>query len=292
MDRRTKNRARAMVAATIALVFTGLLILAVSKVSTSHEEQLLELAAANRVHTLPVVVATQTLYAGFEIRPDDLQVIDVPAELVPVDSASTPHLVVGRVPAERILEGDPIREARLADFSASRGLAALVPDGLRAISLNLAHARAGAGFLLPGDRVDVQVTARIDKDRETQVLLENVAVLAVDGAMTEESRRAGEREAIGAQSPAVTLLVTPREALALTHAHREGDVQLALRSRIDLDSVPTTAVNMRALLGRENQPVSRAHTPPRERPVKGEIFEIIVGSERRQILVGPDGTTL
>lgn len=291
MDRRTRNRRRALIAGTSALACTALLLVGLNQLFDHQEKQLAELARQVDPVTVPVVVAARTLHPGFEITEEDVRLVDMPPHLAPADGEGSLHMLVGRIPAERILEGDPVREARLADFTAARGLAALIPEGLRAISLNLANASAGSGFLLPGDRVDVQVTATIDGERKTEFLLDNVAVLAVDGSMTEESRKAGETHAVGRQAPAVTLLVTPEEALALTHGYREGALQLALRSRIDLEAVHARGVSIRDLLGRDPKPVARTRTPPPPGPEYG-IFTIIRGPHSEEVLVDADGKTL
>lgn len=259
-----------------ALLFLG----GVYKIFSQQDRALEQAVRAAQTHTVPVVVATETLYAGFEIRLSDLTVVQMPPELAPGDATGSPTQLVGRVPAERILAHDPIREGRLADFGASRGLSALIPDGYRALSLPLVNAPAGAGFLLPGDRVDMQVTADLDGVAETFLLLENVMVLAVDGSMTEEARKKGKRQAVGTRQPAITLLLTPEDAAAATHAHQEGEVSLAMRSPVDLGTVAVDGVTLRGMLGRATLAEGRVLKPRiEERPRLGEV-EIILGPNR------------
>lgn len=252
-------RRRAVLGLVGVLTCGVLLMVSVSSLLDHQNAEMDQMRRAAVIHTVPVVVASGTLYPGFEILESDLHVIDMPPEVAPADASTSIAQVVGRVPAERILPDDPIREGRLASFGEGRGLAALIPTGFRALSLALTDASAGAGFLLPGDRVDVQVTALIEGTMESFVLLENVIVLAVDGSMTEESRKTGEREAIGGPAPAITVLLTPGDAVKATHAQREGKVALALRSRIDNASVATGSVDLSFLAGR----VDLAPTPRR-----------------------------
>ncbi|MCO4744321.1 MAG: Flp pilus assembly protein CpaB [Proteobacteria bacterium] len=279
MGRADVYRQRAVLGFGGVLACAALLLFGLTEVFNEQDARMARARAEAVVHTVPVVVASTTLYPGFEIRAEDLEIVQMDPEVAPADVSGTVGQLVGRIPAERMLPRDPVREARLASFGESRGLAALIPNGLRALSLDLRNAPAGAGFLLPGDRVDVHVTASADAGLESFVLLENVAVLAVDGSMTEETRQSGEKQSIGKQSPAITLLLTPEEAVKATHAHREGVVALALRSRIDLDQVATTAVNMRDLLGRNEVIEPRRFVPNHAEPNQGREMFIIRGPD-------------
>jgi pilus assembly protein CpaB len=92
-----------------------------------------------------------------------------------------------------------------------------------------------AGFLLPGNRVDVLATRDIDRKRvQTRTLLQNVKVLAVDQtAAPEKDKPVVVR--------AVTLEVDPKQAELLVQATEEGTVQMALRNPDEAAPVQTAA---------------------------------------------------
>jgi pilus assembly protein CpaB len=161
-----------------------------------------------------------------------------------------PEQAVGRVPRERILSQEFIREERLADPEAGVGLNAIIPRGMRAISINISDGSAVSGFLNPGNYVDVLVTIEGDDNREaeTNTLLQAVTVLAVNnrlGNTTSES--SGDRS-----RASVTVAVTPDLAEKLTHAVAQGTVTMTLRNDIDVTHVETHGAFASSLLGGVN----------------------------------------
>jgi pilus assembly protein CpaB len=197
-----------------------------------------------------VVVATRELLPGFAIREEDLGSRSVLATEVPAGTSQSAQDLIGRVPIERILPEEWVREERLALPDAGRGLAAIVPRGWRAQAVAIDQAPGGAGFVFPGDRIDIYATALLEGEKKTFVLLEDVFVLTVNGAMSRRdagTAPSGERRR---QGPAVTVLVKPDQALQLTHAARLADLQFALRSRSDrTQGESLTMVDVRTLLG-------------------------------------------
>jgi pilus assembly protein CpaB len=149
------------------------------------------------------------------------------------------------VPRERILALEFIREERLADPEAGIGLNAIIPRGMRALSINISDGSAVSGFLNPGNYVDVLVTIEGDETREaeTRTLLQAVTVLAVN------SRLGNSAEALERARPSVTLAVTPDLAEKLAHAVAQGAVTLTLRNDIDVTHVETHGALVSNLLG-------------------------------------------
>ena len=109
------------------------------------------------IDTVTVVAASRTLYQGVHISTEDLFVVNVPPDYLPVvtdaeslestkaEVFSSRERVVGQVPRERILKNEFIRPERLADGAAGIGLNAVIPRGMRAVSLELRGAAAIAG---------------------------------------------------------------------------------------------------------------------------------------------------
>jgi len=194
--------------------------------------------------TTSVMVAKQDIWQGKTITGDDLEMKELPKDYVLESVLQNKEQAVGRVPRERILANEFIREERLADPEAGVGLNAIIPRGMRALSINISDGSAVSGFLNPGNYVDVLVTIGGDaaREAETTTLLQAVTVLAVNN-------RLGNSETGERARPSVTLAVTPDLAEKLTHAVAQGTVTLTLRNDIDVTHVETHGAMATTLLG-------------------------------------------
>jgi Flp pilus assembly protein CpaB len=211
---------------------------------------------AAEVKAVTVVAASRTLYQGVEIGNDDLFVITIPKEFLPMvkltegagapvdpkkkvgdpvtpETFQTRERVVGQVPRERILKNEIIRPERLADVNTGVGLNAFVQRGMRALSLDLKGADAVTSFLSPGNYVDILVTVEDEVGNlRTEALMQSVFVLGVNSKAENETDE--EAKARGKQKPTVTFMVTPEQAEEMAFAQEMGDVSLSLRNIQDL----------------------------------------------------------
>jgi len=202
--------------------------------------------AAYEEPTVQVVVARHPLVQGRTITAADLTMKELPLRAVSDHALRMPEQIVGRVPAEAIERDEPVREERLASPDAGRGLNAIIPKGMRALSVDISDGSAVSGFLEPGNYVDVLVTLDPASSRdatETVTLLQAVTVLAVD------TRLGGPRTGTAEGRPSVTVAVSPEQAERLTHAVAEGEVTLTLRNDIDVTHVETHGTFTGELLG-------------------------------------------
>ena len=101
--------------------------------------------------TVMAIVAARDLYQGITITEEDLFAVEIPPAYLHQDVYQSPEHVVGRIPRERILANEFIREERLADADEGIGLNAIIPRGMRAISINVDGGSAVSGFLNPGN---------------------------------------------------------------------------------------------------------------------------------------------
>jgi pilus assembly protein CpaB len=128
--------------------------------------------------------------------------------------------------------GDPINEERIVRADRPSYLAAILPQGMRALSVPIAQ-ETGIGFILPNDRVDVILTRRERVgERENVVsntILNNIRVLAIDTTLQEGD---GSRAVPGRVA---TLELSPRQAETLAMSRLLGDLSLTLRSLADTD---------------------------------------------------------
>jgi pilus assembly protein CpaB len=213
--------------------------------------------AAARVPTVKVVVAALDIPLATALRSEALDVVDWPAASRPERAASDPTTVVGRVAVTPILKGEPILEAKLASSEAGNGLAALLPEGMRAVAVRVDDVVGVAGFVHPSDNVDVIVTMKPRDDAESptvsKIILQNIRVLAVGKEVTH-----GERNLDKAIPATVaTLMVDSDQSERLALASTRGKILLSLRSRLDIADVDTDGMIPPVLLAG-----ATAATPP------------------------------
>src|SRR5439155_19739721 len=140
--------------------------------------------AAARPKTMRIVAAAAALQPGVPITADNLTDIDWP-QSVHVEGTITNHDdVVGHVLIASLSANEPILRRDLAS-EASIGLAAKIPDGMRAVAVKTNEVNNVAGFLIPGAHVDVLVTLRGDNNNasSTRTVLQNVLVLSTGAKM-------------------------------------------------------------------------------------------------------------
>ncbi len=276
---------RALAFLVLALVAGAAATILIYQVIQSYTARIAE--ARQPEQTQMVIIASGELFPGLQITETDIIGIQVPLKLVPAGSFSSADLVVGAIPRERILPNEFILPDRLADAESGVGLNALVPAGMRAVSLNLGDTKSLSGFLVAGNRVDVLVSIT-DADSgklETLTALQTVPVLAVNSQMFKNDKQRREEAARAAEggnapekkearrlgsAPSVTLAVTPEQAEILVHAAQIGNITLALRSDGDIEQLTSMGTNTTDILG-ENEPVVEAPKvgpKPKPRPVE------------------------
>ena len=139
-------------------------------------------------------------------------------------------------------------------------MAALVADAMRAVTIRVDDVVGVAGFLLPGNRVDV-LASRLDtrtRRATTETILKNLKVLAVDQtAATQDSDPVIVR--------AVTLEMTPTQSETLVKAKEEGTIQLTLRNPGDRQELaeipPPPALAPRPVVRRAPRATAPSDTP-------------------------------
>ena len=204
--------------------------------------------------TKAVVVAATDLELGAELRPDDLRVIEWPANSLPAGAFERPDDVIGRGLIMPVIQNEPILPMKLASKEAGAGLPIVIPEGMRAVSVRVNEVIGVAGYVLPGTRVDVVATASAaeQKDPTSKVVLTNVQVLAA-GTKMEQDVEKGKPMPVSV----VTLLVDPEQSERLTLASTEGKIQLALRNPLDKSAPPTPGIRPATLLGAAPAPKVR-----------------------------------
>ena len=178
---------------------------------------------------VPVVVAVVDLPRGASITPEAVKIKEFPRDLVPAGALSKLEDAVNRVIFVPLTKDEPVLESKLAPKGSGRGLSALIPPGMRAYTVKVPDVAQGvAGFILPGNRVDVLLSlGEISGTNETGggstiTLLQNVEILAVDQKMDAPSDNKVDTKDLRS----VTLLVTPQQANQLDLGQIKGMLDL------------------------------------------------------------------
>ncbi len=139
---------------------------------------------------------------GAKIEDKDVKVVQLPAADLPPRHFRQKSQVLGRGVIVPIAQGEYVLPEKLAGENAGYGLPALIPTGMRAVSVRVNEVIGVAGFVVPGTRVDVLLTGSPSGSggERTTTVLEDIAVIA-SGQRLERSL-AGEAQT----APVITLL--------------------------------------------------------------------------------------
>ncbi len=292
------NRSRLLATFLVALLVAGAASLFVF--------QKLRQSTARASSGSRVVVAARDLEIGQKLSEGDLKVVDWPGSS-PTGAFSKASDIVGRAVLYPVFDGEVLLQAKLAPEGSGAGLPAVIPAGMRAVSIRVDDVVAVAGFVGPGTRVDVLLTGNPANGRAgggdeslTKTILENVQVLAAGQKIQPDDQGRPEKVNV------VTLLCNPEDAAKVTLAANEGHIQLVLRNPTDTGKVEKEAVvGRQALYGGAPpkaapapKPVKRAPRPepqvaalppaPPEPPViMKAVIEVVRGEKVSQVEVGP-----
>ncbi|SFQ05540.1 pilus assembly protein CpaB [Mesorhizobium sp. NFR06] len=188
-------------------------------------------ALANGVQASTVVVAAVPLKFGDALSADKLREIAWPAGAVPTGAFKTVKEAMAGDGARQALQtisaNEPILATKITGAGQRATLSAVLGEGMKAVSIRVNDVLGVAGFVFPGDRVDVLLTRTVRDDQGSDksfvdVLLQSVKVLAVD-QVADESKENPQ------VVKAVTVEVSTKDAQKLTLAAGAGQLSLALR---------------------------------------------------------------
>ena len=242
-----------------------------------------------RPRTSRILVAARDLETGTLIREADLKFADWTG-VPPKGSIALQSDAINRGVISPIYEGGLIEENRLARPGTGGGLAVTIPPGMRACAVRVNDVVGVAGFVTPGMRVDVLITAVPPGGVNTvgsavRTLLQNIEVLSA-GSNIEK-----DREGKPQQVQVVNLLVTPPQAEILSLAGNETHIQLILRNPADVEVTKPPGSSMADLFGVSKvYPASNAAPAPRpaSAPIvqppalKLETVEVLNGQKRTE----------
>ena len=201
-------------------------------------------AAAPAVPMGPkVLVARKPLPVGSMIEPDSLTYQAWPKELIQGayytqgTTDGDPQKMVGMVVRNPVTAGQPLTRGSLVGPQDRGFLAAALGPGMRAVTVPVTQTSGVAGFVFPGDRVDMVLTQAVEGGGDgpplkvSETIVRNLRVLATDQAMDQVKDKEGKITV--RPSATVTLEATPRIAEKIAVSQSMGQLSLALRSIAD-----------------------------------------------------------
>jgi pilus assembly protein CpaB len=210
--------------------------------------------------TAPVVVAAQPIARGVALQPALLKVVRYPAGSVPpgaLTDVSQASQGGQRLVLRAFAPNEPILADRITTPGGKVNMSAAMTPGMRAVTFRSNDVAGVAGFVLPGDRVDVLLTRTGEGQQSTvtQVLVDNIKVLAVDQIDDD----ATDKPVV---ARAITIEVTPEQAQTMRLAEAVGTVSLALRQVGDEVPSVKRVTTMRDLGSFYVAPTRASYTPP------------------------------
>jgi pilus assembly protein CpaB len=190
-----------------------------------------------------VAVAISDLFWGTKLTPEVVKLVPFPTGSLSEGRFSTLESLQDRVLIANVKTNEAILESKLAPSEVTMGgVAAVTRPEKRAMAVKVDDVIGVAGFINPGNRVDVLVTIKEDPPI-SKTVLQNVLVLAVGPDLD----RKGKEEKPSSVK-VITMEVTPEEGEKLALAATEGKVVLALRNQLNAEAVLTKGATIPALL--------------------------------------------
>jgi len=208
-----------------------------------------------------IVVAAESLAYGTTMTPDN--VVEIPwfSNTVPEGAfAVKDDLLSGgrRVVLSPLKRGEAVLRSKITGPGQRASLASLLDEGKRAVTVSVDDVRGVAGFVLPGDFVDIVVIAddgSTKRQSYSDILLEHIKVLAIDQVASE-----GEGQPTVAK--AVTVEVTKEQAQKILLATNIGKLSLILARPLESNPDPNRRVSEKDIGRTSPEPVRPPAPPP------------------------------
>jgi pilus assembly protein CpaB len=237
-------QARTLILVMLAVICGASAVIGVNQLTTQTNDTPTD-------NTVPVVTVAKDMPRGSVVSADVLTISQWPAEHAPSGALRTIEEAENRAIFVPLVKGEPLLESKLASKDAGRGMASLIPIGMRAFTIITSHVSAGVGgFIMPDDHVDILLTTTSSGalDRTgggaTTTLMQNIRILAVAQRLDAPDTNTVDPK----EMKNVTLLVTPDQAAKLDLGMNKGILHLSLRNPEDdkeADTLPATMAQLR-----------------------------------------------
>lgn len=227
------------------LIFGAAILLAIAAVflTRSWLQRQIQTASVHQpapIAKTTIVVARQTLYYGNTLSRDKVKEIPWLAGDLPQGAFRTTDDLFkdnkDRVVLRTIEKNEAILSTKISGDKTAAFLSATIDKKMRAITVRVNDVVGVAGFVIPGDHVDIILTRQGQNKRPVStLLLQNIKVLGIDQQASEDQK--GPKVV-----KAVTIEVTPQQAEKIALATTVGALKLALRNRGSSDIVLASLV--------------------------------------------------
>ena len=189
-----------------------------------------------------VLVATRTLPVGtiidaeaFRYQPWPQGLVQ-PAYFTRGEQGGDPQSLIGTVVRNEITAGQPLTQGAIVRPGERGFLAAALGPGMRAVTVGVSATSGVAGFVFPGDRVDLVLTQEVEGGgdgpplRVSETIVRNIRVLAVDQRLNARDEQGNQ---VAQTVATVTFEATPKISEKIAVAQTIGQLSLSLRSLAD-----------------------------------------------------------
>ena len=230
-------RRQTLIALGVAVILGLIAVFLANSYLSGRERQL----ANSPEGMVRVAVAALPLGYGTDITPDKVRFVNYPEASLPPGTYKTLDELLPqgqrRVVLRPIQVNQPLLAADLSGSGQNASIAALLPDGMRAATVRINDVSGVAGFVKPNDTVDVLITRQpiggdgaAQGQQVTDVLLQNIRVIAMDQAAASDGQPAVSRTA--------TLELTPVDAQKVALGQQLGSLSLVLRKPGEEQNIP------------------------------------------------------
>jgi pilus assembly protein CpaB len=232
-----------------------------------------------------LVFARTTIPARTQVAAEQLEVRQVPREAVAPDMVQKVEEIVGLIAKTEIIQGEPVNINRLFRKGDQMGLSSIIPEGMRAITIPIDEIIGVAGFVKPGEKVDLIGTMQPQWSKESisWTLLQDIEVLAVSQEMgvSNQGYGLGNSQSVKAKvGTSVTLAVTPVQAEKIVLSKEKGALHLTLRPVLKEAEQDIPAVRESNLI-----PGDKPRSASGKKKSTKQVIEVINGAKSKFVTV-------
>ncbi|MGC4033823.1 MAG: Flp pilus assembly protein CpaB [Tepidisphaeraceae bacterium] len=234
-----------------------------------------------QIATTSVAVLARDIEPGVTLSETDLIPAKLASETIPAGALTTSQQLVGKVTKIALVRGQTVTPNLLAEDGAGYGVGATLPEGMRAVTIDINDTTGVAGFVLPKSRVDLIATLQVDGKSIAKTILEGVQVLAVGQRINpvQASADGVPQQNQGQAAPpsrTVTLLVKPKDVEKVELAASMSRIRLVLRNGRDAGQNESEGITVADLRGRRDSDpfADEVRTVATTRPAAVEVTPV------------------